>query len=343
MAESVEKLCHPKLSQYWFKKYWDSTNGKVPEELTPLMIGSYFGLTSTVRDCINKDPDSLNCGDSIYQRTALCWAAKNGFADVVRLLIKGTKIKFALLTFTRQKASLNSVDRFGRTALFYAVMGGHIDMAKVLLDAGAYVNNKDKMGGTEFSYAVCIGDDRLIDLLLRMSARAIASDLGDLLISAVDHKDEETVALLLNNGDVQAQVNKISASRMTSLTLAARLGYGQIVGILLGKGQADPDAKNGFGHTALMIATESSHQRIVEILLDEGKADPEAKENDGQTALIRAARWGWIDAVEILLDKGKANTQSNDNDGKPALMWATENGHEGVASILRSRLWISLS
>jgi ankyrin repeat protein len=53
------------------------------------MIASYFGLTAVVKILLESDSIDLNSKDGTYGRSAISWAAGNGFDIVVKLLIKG--------------------------------------------------------------------------------------------------------------------------------------------------------------------------------------------------------------------------------------------------------------
>lgn len=87
----------------------------------------------------------LNSKDSTYGRSALSWAAGNGFDITVKLLIncKGSRVSWngiVKLPFSRKGAEVDSVDKYGRTALSYAVLNGHMATARLLLRARARVD-----------------------------------------------------------------------------------------------------------------------------------------------------------------------------------------------------------
>jgi ankyrin repeat protein len=59
---------------------------------TGLMIASYFGLTAVVKHLLELDSIDLNSKDDTYGRSAISWAAGNGFDIAVKLLIKGIPV-----------------------------------------------------------------------------------------------------------------------------------------------------------------------------------------------------------------------------------------------------------
>ena len=128
-TQSMLRLCDTSSTccQTWFRLYWTSTNTEFPENFT-VMIASYFGLTAVVKHLLLQlDSTDLNCKDSTYGRSAISWAAGNGFDEVVRQLIKG--IGGHLRGFRRlfrKGAQVDSVDKYGRTPLVYAVWKGQL-------------------------------------------------------------------------------------------------------------------------------------------------------------------------------------------------------------------------
>jgi ankyrin repeat domain-containing protein 50 len=58
-----------------------------PENLTGLIIASYFGLERVVKLLLEIDGVDLNSTDDTYGRSALSWAAENGHEAVVKLLL----------------------------------------------------------------------------------------------------------------------------------------------------------------------------------------------------------------------------------------------------------------
>ena len=86
-----------------------------------------------MRHLIKTDVD-LNSRDDTYGRSALSWAAGNGFDDVVKLLIKGAGVGLRRLKLPfRKGAEVNSVDKYGRSPLSYAIWNGNVAVVKVLI------------------------------------------------------------------------------------------------------------------------------------------------------------------------------------------------------------------
>ncbi|RYP16757.1 hypothetical protein DL765_004934 [Monosporascus sp. GIB2] len=274
-------------------------NRFLQDGLTTLMIASYFGLGTAVKRLLRMDGVDLNCQDDIYQRSALSWAAGNGFGGIVKLLIKGPGIslKDPKLLFGKGP-DVDAKSKDGRTPLSYAVWNRNPAVVKLLVNAGARVDAKDEIGGTPLSYAVCNGRQEVIELLLRKGT----------LVGA--------------EGDIIKEL----------LFSAASKGHEEIVRLLLETGRADADAKYDSGWTPLVWAAKKGIEVVVKLLLEKG-ADADTKDKDGRTPLIEAAEKGHEGIVKLLLEKG-ADADIKDKNGHTALMWGVEREHEAVVMYL---------
>jgi ankyrin repeat domain-containing protein 50 len=169
-TQSMLKLCdaNSKRCLTWFRIYWTSTNTDFPEGFTTLMIASYFGLTTVVKLLLKLDSIDIDSKDSTYGRSALSWAAGNGFNLAVQLLIKGISIHLKDIRLPlRKRAQVDSVDKYGRTPLVYAVWNGHVAVVNLLVKAGAKISLRDDIGGTPLSYAICSGHDGILKLFFK--------------------------------------------------------------------------------------------------------------------------------------------------------------------------------
>ena len=158
-------------------------------------------------------------------------------------------------------AAVDPVDAAGRTPLVVASYAADLELATVLIDAGADVNHQDETKQSAYLIATSeIGpDDGLA--LLRLT--------------------------LANGADVAAK----DSFNGTGLIRAAHRGYADIVDELIRAG-IEIDHVNGLGWTALLEAIilgsgGPEHTRVVQLLLDAG-ADPGLADNEGVTPLAHA-------------------------------------------------------
>ena len=100
----------------------------------------------------------------------------------------------------------------------------------------------------------------------------------------------------------------------TPLHLAAQLGHGAIVTLLLERG-ADVEAASGPGYTPLHMAAEQGHVEVIKRLVDEGGANVRAVTGRDATPLHWAAYHGHAKAFLVLLGRG-AELHARDADGE---------------------------
>ena len=299
VIQSLLRICDVGSSRCltWFRIYWMSTHADFPENFTNLMIASYFGLGSVVKLLLQMNGVDLNSKDGKNERSALSWAAGNGFDVTVKLLVKGT---WSYLSF-RKGAEVDSVDRYGRTPLSYAAWNGHVDIVKLLLKAGARVDSTDEIGGVPLSYAICNGHEAVVKLLLKSGTQVDSKDnIGKILLLSAAEKGHDTVVKLLLEKGAELEIKSDYYGQM-SLSRAAEKGHTAVVRLLLESG-AELETKS-FGRTPLLWAANEGHEMVVSLLLEKG-AKMETKSNNGQTPLLYAAEKGHEIVVRLLLEKG---------------------------------------
>jgi len=97
---------------------------------------------------------------------------------------------------------INSCDKDGDTALMWASMYGHIEVVKLLLEAGADVNAKTIDGDTALKWASDYGHTEIVKLLLEAGADVNAKDKwgNTALVKAIDSGYIKIVKLLKQYG-----------------------------------------------------------------------------------------------------------------------------------------------
>ncbi|MCJ1269162.1 hypothetical protein MMC22_009051 [Lobaria immixta] len=241
----------------------------------------------------------------------------------------------------KHKLYLNRMDGSQRTALMWAVEGGHKGIVRLLLEEGADFKAKGEYGQTALMWAAKKGHEAVVRLLLEKGANIEAKDEDGrtALMSAIMERHEAVVRLLLEN---RANIEANDKNGNTALMRAAFTKNEAVVRLLL-ENRANIEAKDGHGQTALMKAATRRHEAVVRLLL-ENRANIEAKDKDGWTALMSAAMHGQEAVVRLLLEN-RANMEARDEDGKTALMWAArgdpkavmrvaQSGHEAVVRLL---------
>jgi ankyrin repeat protein len=317
-TELVLKFCdiNSVHGRIWFKAYWTSTNTKYPQGFTTLMLAAYFGLQTVVQYFLDNKAE-INSKDDTYQRSALSWAARNGFDTTARVLIRGVRLRVPW----RTGAKVNQVDKYGRTPLSYAVWNGSTAMVELLVKAGARTNLKDELGGTPMSYAYLSQNERIINILLQQKNKADdENSISDLLFSAAEKGHEEVVELVLKTSRVSPDAK--SQNRQPPLLCAAKNGHVAVVKVLLERG-ADPNYKDSHHQTPLRFAIQEGHAEILKALLERGADLNDIMDRHQPWApLMWAVEGGHEEVVRFLVEKG-ANPNSKDDVGQTPLLYAT--------------------
>ena len=153
----------------------------------------------------------------------------------------------------RRGVDANTTDAGGQTVLHIASRDGALEVAQVLVAAGANIDRRNKNGETPIMLAALGGHRSTVEFLLSK----------------------------------EAQINQPG---WTALLYAATNGHAGIVRLLL-ENHAYIDSSPSNGLTSLMMATRGGHVDTVKLLLDEG-ADASLKNDLGETAYDWAIRGG---------------------------------------------------
>lgn len=262
------------------------------DDETPLQAAASAGQLATTEALLEAGA-SVDAVDP-WGRTALMWAVGYGARPaepelglpVVRLLLEhGADASHA--------ANGLELD----TPLLAAAKAGSEEAVRLLLEAGADVNTKNRYQETALTLAAAEGHTQVVSVLLDWGAEVnLVNEFGDTpLLDAAWGEHEDTLRLLLAKG-------------------------------------ADPNVPNGIGHTAITTTLWFPRNRILAILL-EGGANPNLRDTEGLTSLML----GLYDeeAVRLLLKHG-ADFTLRDDRGRTALQQAIEDCDHNAIPLLKA-------
>lgn len=221
--------------------------------------------------------------------------------------------------------------------LFEAVEKLDLARVKELLDKGADPNEYSKNGLFPLFRAVDSENTEIASLLIQHGANVKQrTKVGPAFFSSIVGPCQdghlEMVKLLIENG-VDVDVKEFRD--FTPLRIAARNGHADIVQYLVEKG-ATIDTRAMDGATPLEHAAAKGHTDIVKYLLEKG-ANPNIIDKEGDFPLGEATKNGHLEIVKLLLENG---AQLNVKDAKnlTALDLAKQHGQSKAAAMIQEYL-----
>ena len=304
---------------------------------TPLMVAARSGYPEVVELLLNKGANPNAHGTR--GQTALMWAVAQQHPAVVKVLVahhadlnlKSDVWNEVMAVPPHGYLPYNkAVPHAGETALMFAARVGDLESAKLLVAAGANVNDADAWGVSATTLAAHSGFAELVAFLLDKGADPNAAPNGfTALHEAIMRRDEKMVAALLDHGaDANTPIQTWTPTRRSSedfhfepvlvgatpYWLAARFTEPGVMRMLVKHGadpkfvlHADYIAERGFGGVS-QKETATPLMAAVGIIRTKPWVDLERGDNEALT--LETVKL----AVELGADVNVANT-----DGRTAL------------------------
>ena len=350
---------------------------------TPLMSAARSGDLESVALLIERGAD-VNAFEQEKSQTALMWAVAQSHADVVQLLIdNGANLNARSSVWYQLENTAGNTNPSGNfrmahggsSPIMFAARVGDIETARVLLKAGADVNDTAASGVSALTQAAHSGHEELALFLLDQGADPDANKAGyTALHAAVLRGQLRLVEELLEQGaPFDTAVEHGTPGRRFSADysirsqligrdafwMAAKYGEVEILKKLLAAG-ADPFAVDDNGVTSLQVAMGNSGSsldwrrdrigneepdhadeerrtlELAKILIDEG-VDVNAKDSRGRTAMHHAVLKDFPTVVEYLAMRGAEITVPNDRELTPLQLAETVQGIPGTNGLRGTR------
>jgi ankyrin repeat protein len=330
-------------------------NAQLSSGETALMTASRTGSAGTVKALLARGAE-VDAKEQTHGQTALMWAVSNQHPEIVRLLVAAgadvqarsevrprvvhTGNRFGDRNESRGVATL---ELGGFTPLLFAARQGDLESARILLDAGAKVDDVAPIGATALVVAAHSGQGAFARMLLEKGADVNAAGAGyTALHAAVLRGDLALVnALLARGANPNAPIAKGTPSRYyskdwalnasalvgaTPLWQAARYGDVPIMRALAAAG-ANPKYAHADGSTILIVSVGANSGYGTgdrrERYLGPGDIAPTPEKNERVTLAAAAA------AIELGADVNATNRA-----GDTALHVAATQAVDSVARLL---------
>jgi uncharacterized protein len=324
---------------------------------TPLMVAARSGYPAVVERLIAKGAN-VNAHAARGQ-TALMWAAAQQHPEVVAVLVAhGADVHARSDSWSQVMAVPphghldynRSIPHGGDTALMFAARSGDLASAKLLLAAGATVDDADAWGVSATTMAAHAGHRAMVEFLLDHHADPNAAQAGfTALHAAIMRRDESMVrALLAHGADANAPVRNWTPTRRSSkdfhfspelvgatpFWLAARFAEPAVMRLLADHG-ADPlfvhhgdRVVEGRGGTGFQHRTDVTTAVMAAAGMGGGEAWIDVERDERERLVLEAVTL----AVELGVDVNARNT-----DGRTALDAARALKYEPVVKFLVER------
>jgi len=219
-----------------------------------------------------------------------------------------------------------------------AALGNKSIMEKLLTQAGADVNVKDKNNRTPLHLAIQEGNTEVVKLLIEKGAD-IVSKPGPYeyppLLQAVAGGNKEIVQALLNTGKVSIQLRD-TLRQYSAAHIAAYNGKLEVLKSLLQEAPDLLDSRTEYQNTPLQEAAENGKTEVVEWLLKNYPDSIQCTNRIQDTPLHDAAHYGHMEVAKVLLKANKNLLNAVNTFGETALHEAVkEQNAEMVGFLLK--------
>jgi len=347
-------------------------NTPEPSGESPLMLAAAVGVVGSVQALIDHGA-AVDARDPTYDQTALMLSAREGHADVVKLLLgNGADVNASTaIGQTPPFIAPNSVPGFGfgigilrggvpkdrgrreptpggMTPLHYAARHNHIDVAEVLLEAGANLDAKEANGIWPLLMAISNNNMPMAHYLLDQNALLNDQDWygrspiweavnvrnlyvhNSKFVNGIDRAPvlELIKALVAKGADLNVRTRETPPFRHHLLEVTGSLEWVDYT-----------------GQTPFLTAALAGDITVMKLLLENG-ADPNIHTFEGTSPLMAAAGVNWVlaqtwtegpeqllEAVKMCFELGMDVNQQNSM-GLTALMGASNRGSDGIIRFL---------
>ena len=270
-------------------------------EFTALHAGACLGVLEIMVPLLEINKWDLNATD-VFGMTASLWATYLGYDAIVKVLLE------------REGVDPCSTNHSGNALLLCAAWAGRGTVVQMLLERNDInPDTTDESGRTPLSWAT--GPIYLVQ-------------------QCTEEGCARAVTILLEPNDVNP--HSTDKRCRTTLSRAAENGREKIIRMRAGGDFCSHGYSRG-AEEGIEWTRDGQHEEVVRILLGRSDVNPDRADKRGRTPLSWAAEYGYEESVRMLLERDDVNPHSVDKSGRTPLSWAAENGHEEIVRMLSQR------
>ena len=250
-----------------------------------------------------------------------------------RCLDSNCSVQFCVNIKRKYKAykALDPMFRYKSPPLILASSNGHLDVAQILLQNGAFVNHQGKNMRTALHSASENGHVEMVKLLINHGAHSnikLENNWTALHLACKNGHVEVAKQLIVSG----AEIDCVGNSKSTPLHLAIIEDKIEIVTLLIKYG-ANSNLLNGPGRSPLTEAIHAGSLEIVALLVENG-ANMISLDGDGYSPLHKAVKWNMFKVVKCFAKSVLANLKAKDIDGNDSLEVALKSKKRDAAKLL---------
>ena len=341
-------------------------NATLPSGETALMTAARSGGVGAVKALLARGA-KVNAPETRDAQTALMWAVSQRHPDITEALIAaGADVKARSNIYRKVVArgtgsgadgeggAIGVMEQGGYTPLLFASRVGDVASARLLLAAGADVNDTTPDGASALVIAAHSGQSALATFLLEKGADPNAARAGYTALHLAVLRDDTILqkALLAHRADPNARLTKGTVIGRQAKLFSIEAGLTGATPFFLAAKYADPgamrllttfgaDPKLGLpdGTTPLMVAAGFLSRGFGRTGKDRRDRDLDTAENElglSQNEDVRSVLNSGIDAVKLMVELG-ADVNAANRAGDTALHGAASHGYDTVITYLVSK------
>ncbi|XP_067676346.1 serine/threonine-protein phosphatase 6 regulatory ankyrin repeat subunit A-like [Haliotis asinina] len=286
---------------------------------TPIMVAGRSGHTEVIRLLVKNGAD-LSLRDA-HGDNILYYACLGGHVEVVKYVV------------SKNRVDINSRGKDRKTPVMVAGARGHKDVVELLVKYGANLSLRDAHGDNILYFACLGGHVEVVKYVVsknRVDINSRGKDKKTPVMVAGESGHRNVVELLVKYG---ANLSLRDAHRNNILHLACGRGHVGVVKYVISQDTVDINSRGNNKKTPIMVAGRRGHTEVIRLLVKNG-ADLSLRDAHGDNILYHACLGGHVEVVKYVVSKNRVDINSRGKDKKTPVMVAGERGHKDVVELL---------